>query len=646
MTDPAADLADIAPPYWALDTASATAPRLRTMVRELPRSTRPMLATAYRAAPRAAVAVLVLQLLSGLSAALGLLTTTTVLDRVLAAGPSRDRVLAAVPALIAVAALYGARGALDAGVALAHARVGPAVRKLSTVRLVEAAVGVELAAFDDDVFYDHLHRARDKGVVNLDRSVDSLVDFLGAALALLAAISTLAILHPVLVMALALSIVPEAWSVLHAARLGYEARLRMTTLSRRRWMLGDLLTSREAAAELRSYQAEPFVLAEYQQVAGTVAAEEARVEAAQARARAWGRALAGIGIAGAYVALGLLLWAGWIPLAVAGGSAIAIRLGTGSLGRLVIAVNQLFEEGLYVGDYERFVHAARQRTPSGKGAEVIADPQRIDLDQVGFGYPGSAPGTEAISDISLCIEAGHTIALVGENGSGKSTLAKLIAGLYTPTRGEIRWDGRPLTQLDRAAVASRVVMVSQTPVRWPHTARVNVRLGRHDRDDPGDALLGQAAAQARADEVIATLPDGWQTLLSREFRNGQELSGGQWQRLAIARALFRDAPVLICDEPTAPLDARAERAVYESLRRLADGRTIVLISHRLASVQQADLICVLHQGRIVERGTHPELMALAGRYAELYRLQEELLQTGLAVSGISSAASSGSGRER
>lgn len=639
MTEPDADLADIAPPYWALDTASATAPRLWTMMRELPRSTRPMMATAYRAAPRAAVTVLVLQLLSGLAAALGLLTTTTVLDRVLAAGPSRDRVLAAVPALIAVAAFYGARGALDAGVALAHAQVGPAVRRLSTTRLIEAAVGVELAAFDDDVFYDHLHRARDKGVVHLDRSVDSLVDVLGAALALLAAISTLAILHPVLVVALALGIAPEAWSVLHAARLGYEARLRMTTLSRRRWMLGDLLTSREAATELRSYQAEPFVLTEYRQVAGTLAAEEARVEAAQARARAFGRALAGVGIAGAYVALGFLLWAGWIPLAVAGGSAIAIRMGTGSLGRLVIAVNQLFEEGLYVGDYERFLRAARQRTPSGNGAEVTADPQHIELDQVSFSYPASGNGAEAIRDVSLCIDAGRTIALVGENGSGKSTLAKLIAGLYTPTAGQIRWDGRPLTELDRSGVADRIVMVSQSPVRWPHTVRVNVRLGRHDRDDPDDVMLRQAAEQSRADEVVAALPAGWQTLLSREFRGGHELSGGQWQRMAIARGLFRDAPVLICDEPTAPLDARAERAVYDALRRLADGRTILLITHRLASVQHADLICVLHGGSIVERGTHTELLARGGHYAELYALQEELLRSGLVASTADADAS-------
>ncbi|HST49641.1 ABC transporter ATP-binding protein [Jatrophihabitans sp.] len=632
MTDSEPDLDDTAPPYWALDTAGAEAPRLRTMVRELPRTCRPILATAYRAAPGPAVAIVVLQVLSGLASAFGLLTTTTVLDRLLAAGPSTERVSAAIPALIAVAVLYTVRGAVDAAVALAQARIGPAVRKLSATRLMQAAVGVELSAFDDDTFYDGLHRARDRGLLNLDRSITSLVELLGAGLAMLAAAGALLVLHPVLVAVLLLGMVPEAWSVLHAARLGYQGRLRMTTLSRRIWMLGELITGREAAAELRCYQAEPFVLAEYRQVSATLADEESRVEAAQARSRALGRALAGAGTAATFVALGLLLRAGWIPLAVAGGSAVAIRTATAGLGRVVIAVNQLFEQGLFVGDYQDFLTTAARRTPAPGGAAVPAGPERIDLDRVSFSYPGTQ-GAEAVSDISLCIDAGHTIALVGENGSGKSTLAKLIAGLYSPTAGEIRWDGRPLSDLDRSAVADRVVMVSQTPVRWPHTVRVNVRLGRHDRSDPGDVLLHQAGEQARADEVVATLPAGWQTLLSKEFRSGHELSGGQWQRLAIARALFRDAPVLICDEPTAPLDARAERAVYESLRRLADGRTIVLISHRLASVQQADLICVLHRGRIVERGTHAELLALDGHYAELYRLQEELLRTGLTTAG-------------
>jgi ABC-type multidrug transport system fused ATPase/permease subunit len=151
--------------------------------------------------------------------------------------------------------------------------------------------------------------------------------------------------------------------------------------------------------------------------------------------------------------------------------------------------------------------------------------------------------------------------------------------------------------------------------------RTNVRVGRHTRDDPGDAALFDVAKQAQVDEVVATLPNGWRTLLSQYFRGGRELSGGQWQRIAVARGLYRDAPLLICDEPTAPLDARAEQEVFDTLREIGRGRTVLLITHRLASVRHVDHVYLLHQGRLVEHGTHDELLAVHGRYAELYQLQ-------------------------
>jgi ABC-type multidrug transport system fused ATPase/permease subunit len=178
--------------------------------------------------------------------------------------------------------------------------------------------------------------------------------------------------------------------------------------------------------------------------------------------------------------------------------------------------------------------------------------------------------------------------------------------------------------LDPASVGDRVGMVAQLPLHWPHDARTNIRLGRPGRDDPDDAALHAAAAFAGADEVVAELPNGWHQLLSKYFRGGTELSGGQWQRIAVARGLFRDARLLVLDEPTAALDAKAEWAVYESLRRLAAGRTVVLITHRLGSVRNADRIYLLHQGELAEQGTHDELMATGGRYAELYRLQADM----------------------
>ncbi|MEV4899201.1 ATP-binding cassette domain-containing protein, partial [Nonomuraea sp. NPDC055795] len=391
------------------------------------------------------------------------------------------------------------------------------------------------------------------------------------------------------------------------------------TLNRRVDMLADLATEREPAAEVRACQAQPYVLDEYRQVANLLQRTETRVGLSMARVRAAGRAAGGLAMAGVLAVLGLMLHSGWIALAAAGTAVIAVRVAATALKQLAQAANQLFEQFMYVADYHDFLADAHARRAPTGGTAAPRSPERLTLHGVGFTYPGSP--NPALRDIDLTIHAGQTIALVGENGSGKTTLARLLAGLYRPSTGALRWDGLDTSGLDPASLADRVVLVPQHPLRWPHDARTNVRMGRHDRADPHDHALREAAALAAADDVVAELPDGWRTLLSKQFRGGHELSAGQWQRLAVARGLFRDGPLLIWDEPTAPLDAKAEYAVYETLRKIAGERTVVLITHRLTSVRHADRIVLLHRGRVAEQGTHDELLALNGRYAELYALQ-------------------------
>ncbi len=608
-------------PHWQIDQeAGRDVPR--RVIRGLPAVTWPVLTMIWQAAPRSAVAVAVMQVISGLAAAFGLFATSEVLTELLAAGPTADRVVAALPSLLLVGGAFAARGAMDVGVALAHARITPAVRRLAEERLYAASLGADLAAFDDARFYDRMHRARDRGLFYLERATNNLIELIGSVLGIAAAASSLSVLHPLLLPVLVLAVLPDAWAVQRSAMLAYASVARAVTLDRRVQMVSELATEREPAAEIRACQAEPFVLHEYRIVADPLRAEDVRRGVAQARVRGLGRALTGIGLAVTYVVLGLLVHAGLVPLAVAGTAVIAIRVATTALNRLVLAANQLIEQGMYVNDYLAFLDEAAA-TPAQTG-EDVTDPDRIHVDHVSFAYPES-PGRElAIRDVTFTIERGQTIALVGENGSGKTTLAKLIAGLYTPTSGHVRWDGRDIRDLDRAAVARRVMMVLQDPVRWPHTAWANVRVGRHDRADPDGLALRDAAGQAGADHVVDRLPGGWHTLLSKQFRGGVELSGGQWQRLAVARGLYRDAPLLIWDEPTAPLDAKAEFAVYESLRMLARERTVVLITHRLASVRHADRIFLMHEGELAEHGTHDDLMRLGGRYAELYELQARM----------------------
>ncbi|MEV6235489.1 ABC transporter ATP-binding protein [Lentzea sp. NPDC051838] len=609
-------MTDLASPYWRLDDTGRPL-SFWQLIRRFPAAGRPVVDVIWQAAPRSAVMIAVLQVASGVTGAFGLLATTGVLEELLTAGPTGQRVTAAIPALVLVIAAYVARGAMDAGVSLATARVVPGVRRVAEERLFDAGLHAELLAFDDDQFYDRMHRARDRGLFYLEQATTNVIALLGAIFAVAGAAGIIGVLHPVLLPVLLISLLPEGWAVFRSARLGYEGMTRLVTLNRRLRMISDLATDREPAAEIRACQAEPFVLDEYRQVANVLRDHEVAVGLAQARTGIAGRACAGVATAGTFVALGFLLYAGWIPLAVAGTAVIAIRTSSAALAQLVRATNELFEQSLYVSDYQSFLSTAQERRRSA--STVASPPDRITLHDVGFRYPGAA--SEAVRGINLTLHKGQTIALVGENGSGKTTLAKIIAGLYRPSGGQVCWDGRDIAEFD---VADQVVMVLQDPIRWPHDARTNVRVGRHDRADPGDVALLEAAGAARATEVVEGLPHGWETLLSKYFRDGHELSGGQWQRLAVARGLFRDAPLVIWDEPTAPLDAKAEYAVYESLRQLAGSRTVVLITHRLASVRNADQIYLLHEGSLVEQGTHAELLAAGGRYTQLYGLQVEM----------------------
>jgi ATP-binding cassette subfamily B protein/ATP-binding cassette subfamily C protein len=315
--------------------------------------------------------------------------------------------------------------------------------------------------------------------------------------------------------------------------------------------------------------------------------------------------------------LGVLLAVGVIPLSVAGAAVLAIRTGQMSLTALIQTMNRLYEAGLYFGDYLAFCESARERVPPPPATPAGPAPFRLlTAENVTFTYPGA--DRPALSGVSVTVGQGEVIALVGENGSGKTTLAKLLAGLYQPQEGTIRWDGVDLDAFDGDALRRRISVIAQDHTRWPLTVRENIVMGRPLEED----RLAAACAAAGADEVVARLPDGYDALLDRRFRGGHDLSGGQWQRIAVARGFYRDdAALVIFDEPTSALDARAEHALFERIRGHAAGRTIVLITHRLASVRYADRIYVLDGGAIAEHGTHAELMERDGLYAGLYELQ-------------------------
>ncbi|KUM76558.1 ABC transporter [Streptomyces griseorubiginosus] len=593
----------------------------RSMVVRLPVLLSASMRLAWQADRQAARTVLAAEVGRGLAQAVSLLAVNSVLGRLIGGGPLEDRLRGAVPALVTMGAVMLVGALLRAASTYATGRLEPKVERVATERHLELAAAVELSAIEDHAFHKLLDTAQ-YGASSARRMIPSATRVINAAISMIAAAGVLTVLHPALLPLLVTMTIPSAWSALTIARRRYEWYHAWVQHVRASRLLGALLIEPEAAPEIRVHGVGPFLLRHFRSMAETAEAEQARLARLAARTGLIAASWTGLATAATYATLGGLLLAGAMALSVAGTAVIAIRTGSQSLETLVMEVNSLHEDALFVGDLQRLYREAAERAIPVGGVALPDDPREIRFENVSFTYPGDAT-RPALDDVTLTLPLGKIVALVGENGSGKTTLVKLLAGLYAPDRGRILWDDVDAARADRRLLAERVAMVAQDFKRWPFTARVNVAVGRSSVPLTDERVAG-AVAEAGAGDVLEDLPRGLDTLLARNFSGGHELSGGQWQRLGIARAAYRSGHILIVDEPTAALDARAELEVFEKIRALAGtGQTVVLITHRLASVRHADLVHVLEQGRLVESGTPDELLASGGVYAELYTLQAE-----------------------
>ncbi|REK85283.1 ABC transporter ATP-binding protein [Streptomyces inhibens] len=580
---------------------------------------------AHRADARALRMVVGAETGRGVMQAVAMVNINGVLAALLGTGATTERLRSAVPALLTVGLVAIVGTVLKSVSTMGTGRLEPKVERVATELYLEAAQKVEMAAVEDAEFHKRLESAR-FGASAARRMVQYSASVITALLSLIAALGVLTALHPALLPLIVVMTLPSAWAALSVARRHYHSHTAWMQHARAGRLLSDLLTSAQAAAEIRVHGIGGFLLRHFRLMAEDSELEQTRLARLAARTGLIAALWTGAATLATFGTLGWLLWSGAMALSVGGTAVIAIRTGSGALDSLVRQINYLHEEALFVGDLE---HVQTEAVARAIPVEGRALPERLDeirFENVTFTYPGAH--SPALRELDLAVPAGKIVALVGSNGSGKTTAVKLLSGLYLPDEGRVLVGGVPTAVVDRNALFSRVSTVGQDYFRWPFTARANIAIGRADAPLT-DARLDGAVRYADAQGVIREMPRGLDTLLARGYKDGHNLSGGQWQKLAIARARYRDGEILVVDEPTAALDAEAEQEVFSKIRHLAaDGQTIVLITHRLHSVRHADLICLMEHGRIVERGTFQELMAptAPGGFRAMYELQRSQFQ--------------------
>ncbi|MET7854372.1 ABC transporter ATP-binding protein [Streptomyces avermitilis] len=592
-------------------------------LRSMPSLVGATLRMAWNTDRRALIAVGISEIGQGIAAAIGLLAVNAVMHALLGSGSAAERLHALLPGLLAAAAIAIVNSALAGWSTSRAGRLEPLVERIATTQYLAAATSVELEAIDDPDFRRLIDIAQ-YGPASARRMISACVAALNSTISLVATAGVLTVLHPALLPMLILIAAPRGWGAMRVAQERYVSVMSWIEHLRASRLIGNLLTERTAAQEVRIHGVGPFLLSRYKRMAQSAEAEQERLASSKAVTEWVAAALSGVAMAATYGTMIWLVMSGHMSLAVAGTAVIAVRSGSASLGALVMNINTLHEESLYVRDHGRFLTEAARRAIPETGDPVPTQVEQVALDQVTYHYPDrEAP---ALDRVTLTLPMGSVTAVVGENGSGKSTLMKILSGLLLPQEGTVRWGDSDIAGLERSQVFERVALLTQDFQRWPVTAAMNIRIGRPDHDASSEDLQ-VSVDYAGADSVIAKLPDGLQSLLARVFRGAIELSGGEWQKVGLARTHWRSSTsqadnVLIVDEPTSALDPEAEIEAFDRIRRLAaPNRAVVLVTHRMSGVRYADRIYVLHQGRLAEHGNHDELMAAQGRYAAMFAAQ-------------------------
>jgi ATP-binding cassette subfamily B protein len=487
-----------------------------------------------------------------------------------------------------------------------------------STKIMEHASRLDLTSFEDPLFYDKMERARVQGTdrIVMIQSTGLLIQQIVTTISLAGGIL---VLSPWILAVLVACVIPAFMGETHFAFKGYSLNFRQTPAKREMDYLRVIGGSKESAKELKLFGLRDFLVGRYTKLSNELHAQNV----ALATRRMWvGSALTLLSAVGYYGSYAFVIYKtvmGTLDLGTFTFMTGAIALASTNIQAVFSTFSTIADQAMFITDLLEFF-GLKPRVFSKPGALAAPRPIRLgfEFQDVSFAYPGQT--RLVLSNVSFKLEPTERIALVGENGQGKTTIVKLLTRLYDPTGGRILLDGVDLREYDLDDLWREIGVIFQDFMRYDLTARENIAIGRIE-DEDNIFRVRSAAHKSLAEDVIRKMPKGYDQILGRRFEGGVDLSGGEWQKMALARAYLRDAQVLVLDEPTAALDAKSEHEVFQRFAELTKGKMALLISHRFSTVKMADRILVLEGGRIAEQGPHDELLRNKGRYAEMFELQ-------------------------
>ncbi len=480
---------------------------------------------------------------------------------------------------------------------------------------------IDLAHYENPDYYDTLHRAQEQSPMRTDRIFSSLAQTIQSGISCVAIAGLLIAFNWMILVIVVLACLPLAFIRGKYALSVYLLNRRQSEAERRAWYYNWIVTRNPYAKEVRLFDLGDLFRRRYRRERAGLVKERTALVAGRAFRETATQAFAVAAIYGSY---GIVVWQ-TVQGACTPGDLVmyiqAIQKGQSLFQGMLKSMANFYEDYLFLSNLFDFLDLESEIVAPERPVPVPR-PIRTGIRFEGVGFRYAASARLALRSITLSIEPGEVVALVGENGSGKTSLVKLLCRLYDPSEGRIAIDGIDLRRFDPRLLRKEIGVIFQDFAQYHQAARDNIRFGNIDIE-PGDGRIQAAAKEAGAHAAISALPQGYDTMLGKFFREGEELSIGEWQKIALARALLRDAQILVLDEPTSALDALSEYQVFRQFRELVRGRTAIIVSHRLYTVKMADRIFVMKDGEIVEQGSHSDLMAAKGLYAQMCETQAE-----------------------